>query len=129
MTFLCLGYPDRGFSPGPGLVAGHAARARRCGPRGSWPAAVGSAPAGRPSSSGSRTGEPTSATARRRAADRRARNPHHRDPRPRRPGSLVPTRPLTCVQASGPVLVYLSPRVNRYRFKPGGLAGWVPIFW
>ena len=55
--------------------------------------------------------------------------PDHRDPRPRRPGSLVPTRPLTCVQASGPVLVYLSPRVNRYRFKPGGLAGRVPIFW
>ena len=25
MTFLCPGYPDRGLSPGPGLVAGHAA--------------------------------------------------------------------------------------------------------
>ena len=34
MTFLCPGYPDRGLSPGPGLVAGHAARARRCGRRG-----------------------------------------------------------------------------------------------
>jgi hypothetical protein len=25
MKFLCLAYPDRGFSPGPGLVAKNAA--------------------------------------------------------------------------------------------------------
>ena len=69
MKFLCLGYPGHGFSPGPGLVAEYAALGEAMRATGYWSTAVSSAPARRPSSSGSRTGEPTSATARQ-AADR-----------------------------------------------------------
>ena len=99
MTFLCPGYPDRGLSPGPGLVAGHAA------PGEAMRAAGVLAGSGRL--------RPGGASKLVRVTDRRAdvgdgpprgsgpqrQKPHHRDPRPRRPSSLVPTRPLTCVQA------------------------------
>ena len=63
MTFLCPGYPDRGLSPGPGLVAGHAAPGEAMRAAGVLAGSDQLSPAKRPSSSRSRTGEPTSATA------------------------------------------------------------------
>ena len=48
---------------GQAWLPGTPPRVGRYGPQRSWPAAISSAPARRPSSSGSRTGEPTSATA------------------------------------------------------------------
>ena len=70
MKFLCLAYPGRGCSPGPDLVAEYAAPGEAMRAAGVFVDSGQLSPATPPRSSGSRTGEPTSATARSRAADR-----------------------------------------------------------
>jgi hypothetical protein len=114
MKFLCLGYPDRCFSPRPDLAAGYAApgeamRAARV-LAGSGQLSPGEASkfirvtAGRAGVGG---GPP--------------------------PGSGP--QPSACFASDRPDLHAAlgaqvpQPRVNPYRFKPGGLACWVSRFW